>query len=112
MLDRAEVLARRLRIPATDAHMSTHAYAHAHAQISSVIGARSTPPRTACCTNWSAQSAGNREQILSHTTLSRLLDNYPSPLAAPSPDATYNARLLASPSGATTLTCRFASRWQ
>jgi hypothetical protein len=42
------------------------------------------------------ERVGDREQILSHVAVVRLLNGYPSPLTAPSPEATYNARQAAS----------------
>jgi excisionase family DNA binding protein len=83
LLDRAEILARSLR--ATGAEITTDQWrsfdATAYRLLHELVG----PER-----------AGAREQILSHARLSRVLNHYPSPLAAPNPEATYNASQAAS----------------
>jgi len=79
LLDRAEILARSLRV--TDAKISTSQWrsfdATAYRLLHELVG----PERV-----------GVREQILSHASVSRILNGYPSPLAAPNPQTTYNAR--------------------
>jgi excisionase family DNA binding protein len=79
LLDRAEILARRLR--AADAQVSTSQWrsfdATAYRLLHELIG----PERV-----------GPRERILSHASVSRILNAYPRPLAAPNPQTTYNAK--------------------
>jgi len=91
LLDRAEILTRGLRI--TDAETTANQWrsfdATAYRLLHELVG----PERT-----------GAREQIVSHATLSRILNGYPSPLVAPNPEATYNARQAASHLG--------VSRWR
>jgi excisionase family DNA binding protein len=79
LLDRAEILARSLR--AADTQISTSQWysfdATAHRLLHELVG----PERV-----------GARAQILAHAGVSRILDGYPSPLAAPNPQTTYNAK--------------------
>ena len=86
LLDRAEILARSLRV--TDAKISTSQWrsfdATAYRLLHELVG----PERV-----------GVREQILSHASVSRILNGYPSPLAAPNPQTTYNARQAANHRG-------------
>ena len=90
LLDRAETLARGLR--AADAEITANQWrsfdATAYRLLRELVG----PERV-----------GDREQIVSHATVSRILNGYPSPLVAPNPEATYNARQAASRLG--------VSRW-
>ena len=83
LLDRAELLARALRV--TRAEITADRWrsfdATAYRLLHELVG----PERT-----------GNHEQIVSHATVSRILNGYPSPLSAPNPLATYNARQAAS----------------
>jgi excisionase family DNA binding protein len=83
LLDRAEILARSLR--AADAKISTTQWrsfdATAYRLLHELVG----PERV-----------GAREQIRSHASVSRILNGYPSPLAAPKPQTTYNAKQAAS----------------
>ena len=79
LLDRAETLARNLRV--IDAEISANQWrsfdATAYRLLHELVG----PER-----------AGPREQILSHASVSRIVNGYPSPLAAPNPETTYNAQ--------------------
>jgi excisionase family DNA binding protein len=79
LLARAEILARSLR--ATDTQISTTQWrsfdATAYRLLHELVG----PERV-----------GVRAQILSHAGVSRILDGYPRPLAAPNPQTTYNAK--------------------
>jgi len=79
LLDRAEILARHLRVTGDQitADQWCSFDAAAYRLLHELVG----PERT-----------GTRAQILSHGTLSRILNGYPRPLAAPNPEATYNAR--------------------
>jgi hypothetical protein len=83
LLDRAEILARSLRVP--DAPITTDQWrsfdATAYRLLYELVG----PERV-----------GAREHTRSHAPLSRILNGYPSPLAAPNPQATYNAKQAAS----------------
>jgi excisionase family DNA binding protein len=83
LLDRAEILARSLR--AADSKISTTQWrsfdATAYRLLHELVG----PERV-----------GAREQILSHASVSRILNGYPRPLAAPNPQTTYNAKQAAS----------------
>jgi hypothetical protein len=78
LLERAETLARSLRL--TEAKISPDQWrsfdATAYRLLHELVG----PER-----------AGTREQIVSHATMSRILNSYPSPVAAPNPQTTYNA---------------------
>jgi hypothetical protein len=91
LLDRAEILARSLRV--TNAKISTSQWrsfdATAYRLLHELVG----PERV-----------GAREQILSHAAVSRILNGYPSPLAAPNPQTTYNARQAASHLGVSSST--------
>ena len=79
LLDRAETLARNLRV--IDAEISANQWRSfdttAYRLLHELVG----PER-----------AGPREQILSHASVSRIVNGYPSPLAAPNPETTYNVR--------------------
>ena len=79
LLDRAEILARNLR--AADTQINTLQWrsfdATAYRLLHEVVG----PERV-----------GVRAQILAHAGVSRILDSYPRPLAAPNPQTTYNAK--------------------
>jgi len=83
LLNRAEILARSLRV--TDAQISTSQWrsfdATAYRLLHELVG----PERV-----------GARAQILSHASVSRILNGYPSPLTAPNPQTTYNAKQAAS----------------
>jgi hypothetical protein len=83
LLDRAEILARSLRV--TGAKITADQWCSFDATAYRLLHELVGPERT-----------GARAQILSHATLSRILNDYPSPLAAPNPEATYNARQAAS----------------
>ena len=91
LLDRAEILTRSLRV--TDAQISTSQWrsfdATAYRLLHELVG----PERV-----------GAREQILSHASMSRILNGYPRPLAAPNPQTTYNARQAASHLGVSSST--------
>lgn len=83
LLDRAENLARGLR--AADATITTPQWRSFDATAYRILHELVGPERVAV-----------REQILSHASMSRILNGYPSPLAAPNPQTTYNARQAAS----------------
>jgi len=83
LLDRAELLARALRV--TRAEITTDQWRSFDATSYRLLHELVGPERT-----------GNHEQIVSHATVSRILNGYPSPLSAPNPQATYNARQAAS----------------
>jgi len=83
LLDRAELLARSLRV--TRAEITADQWRSFDATSYRLLHELVGPERT-----------GNREQVVSHATLSRILNGYPSPLSAPNPQATYNARQAAS----------------
>jgi excisionase family DNA binding protein len=87
LLDRAEILARSLRAADADAdaEISTTQWCSFDATAYRLLHELVGPERV-----------GVREQILSHASLSRILDDYPSPLAAPNPQTTYNAKQAAS----------------
>jgi hypothetical protein len=91
LLDRAEMLARSLRTSGYNVtavqwrSFDVTAYRLLH----ELVG----PER-----------AGTRDQIVSHATVGRMLNGYPSPLAAPNSETTYNARQAASRLG--------VSRWK
>jgi excisionase family DNA binding protein len=91
LLDRAEILARSLR--ATDTQISTtqwHSFdATAYRLLHEPVG----PERVSV-----------REQILPHASMSRILNGYPRPLAAPNPQTTYNARQAANHLGVSSST--------
>jgi excisionase family DNA binding protein len=83
LLDRAEILARSLR--AADAQVSTSQWCSFDATAYRLLHELVGPERV-----------GVRTQILAHAGVSRILDGYPSPLAAPNPQTTYNAKQAAS----------------
>ena len=83
LLDRAEILARGLRV--TNTKISTSQWRSFDATAYRLLHELAGPER-----------ADARQQIVSHATLARILNGYPSPLAAPNPTATYNARQAAS----------------
>ena len=83
LLDRAELLARALRV--TRAEITADQWRSFDATSYRLLHELVGPERT-----------GNHEQIVSHATVSRILNGYPSPLSAPNPQATYNARQAAS----------------
>jgi excisionase family DNA binding protein len=83
LLDRAEILARSLR--AADAQINTSQWCSFDATAYRLLHELVGPERV-----------GVRAQILAHAGVSRILDGYPSPLAAPNPQATYNAKQAAS----------------
>ena len=83
LLARAEILARSLR--AADAQISTTQWCSFDATAYRLLHELVGPERV-----------GVREQILAHAGVSRILDGYPSPLAAPNPQTTYNAKQAAS----------------
>ena len=79
LLERAEILASRLR--ADDAQISTSQWCSFDATAYRLLHELVGPERV-----------GVRAQIIAHASVSRILDDYPSPLAAPNPQTTYNAR--------------------
>jgi len=79
LLARAEILARSLRV--TRAEITVDQWCSFDATAYRLLHELVGPERT-----------GARAQILSHASLSRVLNDYPCPLAAPNPEATYNAR--------------------
>jgi len=79
LLDRAEILARSLR--AADAQISTSQWCSFDATAYRLLHELVGPERVDV-----------RAQILAHAGVSRILDNYPSPLASPNPQTTYNAK--------------------
>jgi excisionase family DNA binding protein len=79
LLDRAEILARSLR--AADTQISTSQWCSFDATAYRLLHELVGPERV-----------GVRAQILAHAGVSRILDGYPSPLAAPNPQTTYNAK--------------------
>jgi len=83
LLGRAEILAHNLR--PTGAEITADQWrsfdATAYRLLHQLVG----PERV-----------GSRAQIVSHAGLGRVLNDYPNPLAAPNPEATYNARQAAS----------------
>jgi hypothetical protein len=83
LLDLAELLARALRV--TRAEITADQWLSFDATSYRLLHELVGPERT-----------GNHEQIVSHATVSRILNGYPSPLSAPNPQATYNARQAAS----------------
>jgi len=83
LLDRAELLARALRV--TRAEITADQWRSFDATSYRLLHELVGPERT-----------GNHEQIVSHATVSRILNGYPSPLSAPNPQTTYNARQAAS----------------
>jgi excisionase family DNA binding protein len=83
LLDRAEILARSLR--AADTQISTSQWCSFDATAYRLLHELVGPERV-----------GAREQILAHACVSRILDGYPRPLAAPNPQTTYNAKQAAS----------------
>jgi hypothetical protein len=83
LLDRAELLARALRL--TRAEITADQWRSFDATSYRLLHELVGPERT-----------GNHEQIVSHATVSRILNAYPSPLSAPDPQTTYNARQAAS----------------
>ena len=94
LLDRAEILTRSLRgsVGVADAEISSDQWRSFDATTYRLLHELVGPER-----------AGAHAQIVSHAALSRVLDDYPSPLAAPNPEATFNARQVASHLG--------VSRW-
>ena len=90
LLDRAEILARSLRV--TSNQLTADQWRSFDATTYRLLHELVGPER-----------AGTREQIVSHATVGRMLNSYPSPLAAPNPETTYNARQAASRLG--------VSRW-
>jgi hypothetical protein len=83
LLDRAELLARALRV--TRAEITADQWRSFDATSYRLLHELVGPERI-----------GNHKQIVSHATVSRILNGYPSPLSAPNPHATYNARQAAS----------------
>jgi len=83
LLDRAELLARSLR--AADTQINTSQWCSFDATAYRLLHELVGPERV-----------GVRAQILAHAGVSRILDGYPSPLAAPNPQTTYNAKQAAS----------------
>ena len=83
LLDRAELLARALRV--TRAEITADQWRSFDATSYRLLHELVGPERT-----------GNHEQVVSHATVSRILNGYPSPLSAPNPQTTYNARQAAS----------------
>jgi len=83
LLDRAELLARALRV--TRAEITADQWRSFDATSYRLLHELVGPERT-----------GNHEQIVSHATVSRILNGYPRPLSAPNPQVTYNARQAAS----------------
>jgi hypothetical protein len=77
LLERAEILARSLRL--TAAETTTYQWGSFDATAYRLLRELVGPER-----------AGAREQIVSHSTPSCVLNDYPSPLAEPNPEATYN----------------------
>jgi len=83
LLDCAELLARALRV--TRAEITADQWRSFDATSYRLLHELVGPERT-----------GNRDQVVSHATASRILNGYPSPLSAPNPQTTYNARQVAS----------------
>jgi hypothetical protein len=83
LLDRAESLARSLRT--TGAETTTGQWRSFDSAAYRVLHELVGPERV-----------GNHEQAISHAMLGRVVNDYPSPLTAPNPEATYNARQVAS----------------
>ena len=83
LLDRAELLARALRV--TRAEITADQWRSFDATSYRLLHELVGPERN-----------GNHEQVVSHATVSRILNAYPSPLSAPDPQMTYNARQVAS----------------
>src|SRR5450759_3178501 len=83
LLERAEILASRLR--AADTQINTSQWCSFDATAYRLLHELVGPERV-----------GVREQILAHAGVSRILDGYPRPLAAPNPQTTYNAKQAAS----------------
>ena len=83
LLDRAELLAPALRV--TRAEITADQWRSFDATSYRLLHDLVGPERT-----------GNHEQIVSHATVSRILNGYPSPLSAPNQRMTYNARQAAS----------------
>jgi hypothetical protein len=83
LLDRAEILARSLR--ATTGEITADQWRSFDATAYRLLHELAGPERT-----------GNRERVVSHATLSQVVNGFPNPLAAPDPEATYNARQVAS----------------
>jgi excisionase family DNA binding protein len=83
LLDRAEILARSLR--AADAQISTSQWCSFDATAYRLLHELVGPERV-----------GVLAQILAHAGVSRILNGYPTPLAAPNPETTYNAKQAAS----------------
>jgi hypothetical protein len=86
LLDRAEILTRSVRDSAgvADAEISSDQWRSFDATTFRLLHELVGPERT-----------GAHAQIVSHTALSRVLDDYPSPMAAPNPETTFNARQVA-----------------
>ena len=87
LLDRAEILTRSLRgsFGVAEAEINSEQWRSFDATTYRLLHELVGPER-----------AGAHGQIVSHATLSRVLDDYPRPLAAPNPEATFNARQVAS----------------
>jgi hypothetical protein len=83
LLDRAELLARALRV--TRAEITADQWRSFDATSYRLLHELVGPERT-----------GNRDQVVSHATVSRILNGYPSPLSAPVPELIYNGRQAAS----------------
>ena len=83
LLDRAEILARALRV--TRAEITADQWRSFDATSYRLLNELAGPER-----------AGTSDQVASHASVSRILNGYPSPLAAPNPDAIFNARQAAS----------------
>jgi hypothetical protein len=83
LLDRAETLTRSLR--ATGAKTTADQWRSFDSASYRVLHELVGPERV-----------GNRDQVISHARLGRVLNEYPSPLSTPNPEATYNARQAAS----------------
>jgi excisionase family DNA binding protein len=91
LLDRAEILARSLRD--TDTQTSTSQWCSFDATAYRLLHELVGPERVGVCA-----------QILAHAGMSRILDGYPSPLAAPNPQTSYNAKQAANHLGVSSST--------
>jgi len=88
LLERAQILARALR--PTAAETTTDQWRSFDTTTYRLLHELVGPER-----------AGTHQQVISHAKLARVLSNYPCPLAAPTPDATYTARQTAAHLGLT-----------
>ncbi len=83
LLDRAEVLTRQLRT--SDAEITEAQWRPLDATVYRLLAELNGPERTR-----------DRQKILNHAVLTRIVNGYPSPLASPGAETTYNAKQAAS----------------